>query len=139
MLTPGQKWYRKIKANPTKYREYLSKKRESFINRKYKDVERMKSNYRKWRDNTRKATFEAYGGKCACCGETRKEFLCIDHINGEGNKERRKTHKNGGVHFYAYLRRKGFPAGYRVLCHNCNMSLGTWGYCPHQTIDPSLT
>jgi hypothetical protein len=29
------------------------------------------------------------------------------------------------------LARNGFPDGYRVLCHNCNMALGQYGYCPH--------
>jgi hypothetical protein len=32
---------------------------------------------------------------------------------------------------YAYLIRNNFPEGYRVLCHNCNQSLGYFGYCPH--------
>ena len=27
----------------------------------------------------------------------------------------------------------GFPKDkYRLLCHNCNQSMGWYGYCPHQ-------
>lgn len=141
MLTSSQKWYQNIKKDPIRYKRHLAKKRKGFLERKYKNpesLERMKVNYRKWRDNTRNATFGAYGSKCTCCGEDKREFLCIDHVNGKGNQERIKVRKNGGIHFYAYLRRLKFPPGYRVLCHNCNMSFGTYGYCPHKTNSPSF-
>ena len=68
---------------------------------------------------------------CACCGEKHMEFLGIDHIYGGGGKHRKKL-RGGGVLLYAWLRGQGYPSGYRVLCHNCNMSLGFYGYCPHQ-------
>ena len=44
----------------------------------------------------------------------------------------------GGKTFYSYLRNKGWPTGYRVLCHNCNMSLGFYGHCPHQESEVSM-
>ncbi len=70
----------------------------------------------------------AYGGKCACCGEDRPEFLGIDHINGGGNKHR----KEEGIHSLSrWLRKNKYPEGFRVLCHNCNISIGSYGYCPH--------
>jgi hypothetical protein len=31
------------------------------------------------------------------------------------------------------LIKNNFPDGFQVLCHNCNMSIGLYGYCPHQT------
>src|SRR5881396_3810055 len=31
----------------------------------------------------------AYGGKCACCGETTFEFLTIDHVRNDGKQHRR--------------------------------------------------
>jgi hypothetical protein len=58
-----------------------------------------------------------YGGKCACCGESRIEFLTIDHINGGGCKHRRRIR---GIPFYQWLIKHGLPKGYRVLCLNCN-------------------
>ena len=82
----------------------------------------------------KRATLVAYGGltpKCECCGEHNIEFLVIDHINGGGNKER-KANKLGGSSFYRWLAKAGYPAGYRVLCSNCNISLGLYGYCPHK-------
>ncbi len=69
-----------------------------------------------------------YGGKCACCGEVKIEFLCIDHINGNGNSHRKEI----GNNIYRWLIDNNFPQDFRVLCHNCNMSLGLYGYCPHQ-------
>lgn len=79
----------------------------------------------------RMETFAAYGGaKCVCCGVTYTEFLCLDHINGGGAKERMS--EPGGHYLYRRLRKQGWPLGYRVLCFNCNSSLGFYGYCPHQ-------
>ena len=70
-----------------------------------------------------------YGSKCACCGESRLEFLCMDHINGGGSKHR-KSRKFSTI--YRWLLSNNYPPGFRVLCHNCNMSLGLYGYCPHK-------
>jgi hypothetical protein len=73
-----------------------------------------------------------YGVNCQCCGENRIEFLSIDHINGDGAQERRRLDITAGSHFYYWLRNNNYPNGYRVLCHNCNSSLGFYGYCPHK-------
>lgn len=67
---------------------------------------------------------------CRCCGETRIEFLAIDHINGGGGKERKRLGR-GGSQFCAYLRMSKYPTGYQTLCHNCNMAKGYYGHCPH--------
>lgn len=31
-----------------------------------------------------------------------------------------------------WLKKNNYPPGFRVLCMNCNFSLGMRGYCPHQ-------
>ena len=82
------------------------------------------------RQKLREEIWAAYGTECACCGEARKEFLSIDHIDGGGCAERRAGGRSG-VNFYARLRMLGYPEGYRTLCHNCNQTLGFHGYCPH--------
>lgn len=70
-----------------------------------------------------------YGGKCSCCGEGRLIFLTIDHVDGGGTKHRKVV--GHGTQFYRWLVRNGYPAGFRVLCHNCNFAVGLVGVCPH--------
>jgi len=85
----------------------------------------------------------AYSGdppRCACCGETTYEFLTLDHINGGGDKHRKRV--GGSTNVYRELRKQGYPEGYRILCMNCNHAHGHYGFCPHQRkreeIDASL-
>jgi hypothetical protein len=77
---------------------------------------------------------EAYGGKCACCGETIPEFLTVDHIDGRGAEHRRSMKfERGGQDFYKWLKKEGFPKdNYQLLCCNCNIAKGQFRVCPHQ-------
>lgn len=75
-----------------------------------------------------------YGLSCSCCGESTYEFLCIDHINGGGGKQRKQLGR-GGTTFFRWLIQNNFPEGFRTLCYNCNNSLGHYGYCPHNPIN----
>jgi hypothetical protein len=87
------------------------------------------------RRRNRKLKIEAvsrYGSVCACCGESILEFLAIDHEAGGGNEHRKAIGIFGGVEFYRWLKAHNWPAGFRVLCHNCNMAIGIWGFCPHE-------
>lgn len=84
-----------------------------------------------YRQRMRAAVFSAYGGaKCACCGETNIEFLTLDHINGGGTAHRKEV--GAGDKMYRWLRDKGYPPGYRVLCFNCNYAIFRYKICPHQ-------
>lgn len=65
--------------------------------------------------------------QCECCLENKIEFLALDHIYGGGNK-----HKKEVRHVFSWAKRNGYPPMFRVLCHNCNQSLGAYGYCPHE-------
>lgn len=73
---------------------------------------------------------KAYGGyKCVCCGENGKMFLCIDHINNDGNVHRKEL---GKTNIYAWLRDNEYPNGFQVLCYNCNYGKHlNGGACPH--------
>jgi hypothetical protein len=89
---------------------------------------------REFRRRTRLDVLEHYGGSppsCACCGETIRQFLTLDHINGGGNNHRREM--GGATELYLWLKRRGYPEGFRVLCFNCNAGRH-WngGVCPHQ-------
>lgn len=92
-----------------------------------------KARNRAYRARLREEMLTAYGSKCECCGESRVEFLALDHKNGGGSKERRALASNTSGGVYRLARDAGYPKDkYRLLCHNCNSSLGWYGYCPHQ-------
>ena len=74
-----------------------------------------------------------YGGRCACCGQTNIDLLCIDHIHGGGCKHRRATGIKCGAEFYRQIRNDGFPNDYQVLCYNCGRSVNG-GVCPHEAM-----
>ena len=78
----------------------------------------------------RKVVLEHYGTACGCCGEDRIEFLTIDHIVPVGSTP--KLPERCGSGLLRWLKKQGFPSGFRTLCYNCNCSLGHHGYCPHQ-------
>jgi hypothetical protein len=65
--------------------------------------------------------------RCFCCGIQILEFLGIDHIKGGGRKHKQVV----TGHLYEWLKKNGFPEGFRVACHNCNQARGAYGYCPH--------
>ena len=93
-------------------------------------------NHDNYIDNRRHLRMEvllSYGGQCACCGESRYEFLSMDHINGGGNAHRKELGSSEMV--YRWLRANDYPAGFQVLCHNCNMARSFYGYCPCQNKD----
>lgn len=70
-----------------------------------------------------------YGGACACCGETRYEFLTVDHVNNDGAKHRRETKMGAGICYW--LKKNNFPEGFQILCMNCNWAKSRYGECPH--------
>lgn len=102
----------------------------SWYRRTYKDK---LSTQRKIRNlRIKLETMAHYGGaECVCCGETTVEFLCFDHIDGGGTQHRKQL-GNMGRQFYYWLKLNNYPEGYRILCYNCNSSLGFYGYCPHK-------
>ena len=58
--------------------------------------------------------------ECTLCGFDNVNALTLDHIDGNGNKERQQLNNKGGTPFYRYIFKNNFPNGYRVLCWNCN-------------------
>jgi len=105
-----------------------AKSREYYAENRDRHNASVNAKYRSQRD----AVLAAYGGRCACCGEDAREFLAIDHIDGGGNAHRRSA---GIKTLTRWLIKNSFPKGFRVLCHNCNMARGIYGYCPHSRED----
>lgn len=112
---------------------YLENRERILDYRKKADLKRrdQKRDYDKRRHAEHKRlVLEHYGGCCTCCGITQPEFLSVDHIQGGGTKHRKEVSHR----IYYWLVMNNFPEGYRLLCYNCNCSLGFFGYCPHQEI-----
>ncbi len=84
----------------------------------------------KWRLNLKLQALTRYGGpRCVCCGEERIEYLNLDHINNNGSEEREEAGTVGGYGFYLWLKKKGWPSGYQVMCWACNVSKSTKQKC----------
>lgn len=81
----------------------------------------------------RREIIDAYGGKCACCGESESVFLELDHTRNDGKYHRTRI-GSGSKPFYAWIRRNGFPkGGFQLLCANCNQGKSrNGGICPHK-------
>ena len=94
--------------------------------------ERLNTNNRAWRLAAKMEGLRHYGGVCACCGEADVRFLTFDHVDGGGNRHLIQI----GNKLLDWLRRHGWPAGFQVLCFNCNSGRAiNGGVCPHR--DPA--
>jgi len=113
------------KSNPDKVR---AQHQRHYL--KYRETIRATDNQEKKerRRICKQRAIEHYDSRCACCGETKIEFLTIDHING-GGKRHKKTFN--GRTISEWLCDNNFPDGFRLLCMNCNFAFGQFGYCPH--------
>lgn len=108
-------------ANPEKVKAYM---------KKYNQSDKGRAWLTQWRHALRASVIKLYGGCCACCKEKEPKFLAIDHVNGGGSKHIRSFCSPTSYHRWLIKlgRRR---AGFRVLCHNCNMARAHWGSCPH--------
>jgi predicted restriction endonuclease len=135
MTAYRKKW---LKEHPEKRREYENRYRE-----KHRDE--VNESRRKWRRQTdfdriknrqtRERVLLKYGNKCACCGETTYQFLSFDHKEGRG-KQHREGIAETGQKFVRWLDKNPVQKDIQILCHNCNQSLGHYGFCPHH---PEIT
>lgn len=105
---------------------------DALTNRYRKNAVAIRETAKRGRQRLKLQVFEAYGGcRCSCCGETEIVFLTLEHTDGGGRRHRKQM--GGGDKVYAHLRRTGFPAGYEVLCWNCNAGRHfNGGVCPHK-------
>lgn len=61
----------------------------------------------------RESFLALYGQKCSCCGDPRRMFLTLDHVNPMKNKRDQVKEYNHALSVYR-------PDLYQVLCFNCN-------------------
>jgi hypothetical protein len=72
------------------------------------------------------------GGKCECCNIKDIRLLCIDHINGGGNKEKKERKGKSFLENILSMTEEDMKLKYRCLCYNCNCCIGFWGKCEHK-------
>lgn len=106
--------------------KYQRTYRPHWISRDPLNRAKANENSRRSMRKARDLVIDTYGGKCSCCGESRRNFLSLEHINGGGTKHRRAVRKQ----LWPSIIREGFPKDkYSILCFNCNCSRGFYGYC----------
>ena len=140
----NRKWHRE---NKDKYYETAKRWRENNKERyrakmraaskiwSANNKDKIITNRQRTRNKLREDVLAAYGNKCKCCGESTKEFLCIDHINNDGAKHKRENNIKSAQAMYTWLRKNNYPKdGFQILCHNCNCAKGFYGECPHQKL-----
>lgn len=64
---------------------------------------------------------------------TRQGISLEDYLKTQDDGKRYcKVHGLQDIKAYHWIKRNGFPAGFRVLCLNCNFARGIYGRCPHE-------
>lgn len=80
--------------------------------------------------------FEAYGGKCYCCGLDDWRFLTIDHVWNDGHNHKYPNGKRrSGTVVYKEALAEMDSGRFRIACFNCNCARamrGKDGLCPHE-------
>jgi len=114
---------------PSRRKEYARLYMRKY-RRRTKNAADKKRDKRRCRES-RLAVLNLYGRVCVCCGETTEQFLALDHVNSDGQEERKLY--GSGSRFYRWLLKQPYdPSRYQILCHNCNMAKSLYGLCPHQ-------
>lgn len=131
------------KCNNKKAQQYYLKNSKKLKKRtrlwKQRNKEKVIGLSKRYRRGLKIKALKAYNNnkepKCICCGETEIDFLCLDHIDNDGAKQRKKY--GLGTSFLKWLKAKNYPKNLRlqVMCLNCNMSKRIQGgVCIHRLI-----
>lgn len=127
LLEYGRQYYSKHKI------EHSIQRKQYYLNHKTQELSKCKSyvqEHKKERNQyvrqytllLKEEVFNHYGHKCQWeegCDVTDSDMLQIDHINGDGFKDREMGIR-GGDRTYRHLINNGYPEGYRLLCANHN-------------------
>lgn len=123
----SNKWKANNKAYTARYnKEYKTAHRVEMLAYHKEYEKKYKIKRKNFREELKAKFFEMYGKACSCCGEHRKEFLTLEHKQGQvgiKKKESSVAYRKATVKYQ--------PDLYDVLCMNCNFSRGKFGYCPH--------
>ncbi len=105
---------------------------ETAIHRR--NIEKDRARERNRRHERKADVLRFLGERCACpgeCAESLFEFMTVDHIGGNGTRDRSSDGWFSQFYF-RLLQDKDAKSKYRTLCMNCNFAIGKYGYCPHE-------
>lgn len=115
-LDPTRKAALRVKAKARTQAWRDSRTPEQYLEERRKE----RARYKLWRDRL----FKELGEVCRGCGITDSRVLQVDHIQGQGRKDR--LTKNFGrpgfgyLYFKRILETSDFRLKYQILCANCN-------------------
>lgn len=129
-----------FKEKSRKWREQYLSRPEIIIKIK---AYRASEEYRKSRTETRKKyaldlktkVFDYYSKgvwRCDCCGEDEVGFLTIDHMDNDGNKQRKEFGRQS-TSLYLWIIKNNYPKKFKIMCFNCNLGRDKQKdkICPH--------
>ena len=96
---------------------------------------RANQNQAAWNERKRTEMFAFFGDHCALCGNSERQHLTLDHVYGDGHRHRRMS---PGTRYGSIM--SGIAKGtdsadrYRILCWNCNCSIGIRGWSPAEAL-----
>jgi hypothetical protein len=135
-----EKWKEICKRSYLKHREErLAKNRLYYAENRKRIITQAKKRNKIWYKMVywplKMEIFKHYSDgdiKCNCCGCKDVWALCLDHVDNNGATHRRSLKMSAGSAFYKWIKQNNFPAGYQVLCRNCNWGKKLYGRCPHK-------
>lgn len=106
--------YYKMKNDSKGYQEYKRKKRE-YLKKSYATIGYLRP--KRYNLKKRLELIKKFGGRCKKCGIDDIRVLQVDHINGNGEIERKKF--NSKTRYKMIMADDG--SKYQLLCANCNI------------------
>jgi len=118
--------------NAQMYKTIEFKQRRKQYRGKYAPIVKLK----RW--NNKLKIIEIYGSKCAHCGDNNPYHLTIDHINNDGAKHRKENKLSAFI--YKWIKQNNYvkDTNLQLLCWNCNMSKGVYGFFPDVLIPETI-
>lgn len=93
--------------------------RRGWITRFVNHRHQMRNRPKTARDLAKRDAFQVLGNKCVQCGFTDKRALQIDHVYGNGKKDRSRF--SSPTKFYLHVKESYMTGEYQILCANCNI------------------
>lgn len=120
------KYQKKFREDPIHAQKAAEEAKKYALNPKRmeyrKNYREARKEYEKiFRQQKKSELFDTMGGKCSRCGFSDYRALQIDHINGDGAKDKELKISNGNPYFKkvldSFVKKEG---RYQLLCSNCN-------------------